>query len=456
MNAEQNDETTRRGSLEKWLKERNITEVECIIPDFSGVARGKILPASKFWQEERLRLPEGVFVQTVTGDYPDDDKSTLDPTEPDMLLRPDVNTIRRVPWATEPTAQVIHDCYYNDGRPVDLAPRTVLRRVLELYERRGWAPIVAPELEFFLVEKNLDPDLPLKPPIGRSGRPETARQAYGIDAVNEFDPLFEDIYNYCEAQELDIDTLIHESGAAQMEINFLHGEPLELADQAFLFKRTCREAAYRHDIYATFMAKPLKDEPGSAMHIHQSLLDKKTGLNIFATPEGKLTDLFLSHIAGLQKYLPAAMSFFAPNINSYRRIASGDFAPINVQWGYDNRTVGLRVPVAEPQATRVENRLAGADVNPYLAIALSLACGYLGMIEGLKPTAPVTGSGYKLGYDLPRSLEDALRLLEGCQPLREILGERFVKAYTAVKHKEFEVYFRVISSWEREYLLLNV
>ena len=448
------DASSRRGSLERWLRERHCTEVECIIPDFSGVARGKILPASKFWQEERLRLPEGVFVQTVTGDYPDED--TTDPTEPDMQLRPDVNTIRVVPWATEPTAQVIHDCYYNDGREVDLAPRTVLKRVLELYDRKGWKPVVAPELEFFLVEKNIDPDFPLKPPIGRSGRPETARQAYGIDAVNEFDPLFEDIYDYCEAMELDIDTLIHESGAAQMEINFLHGDPLELADQAFLFKRTCREAAYRHNIYATFMAKPLKDEPGSAMHIHQSVVDKATGTSIFAGADGKPTDLFMAHIAGLQKYIPHAMAFFAPNVNSYRRIARGGYAPINVQWGYDNRTVGLRVPVSDAQATRIENRVAGADVNPYLAIALSLACGYLGMIEGLRPAAPVSGSGYNLGYQLSRSLEDSLRLLETCAPLIELLGARFVRSYAAVKQKEYETFFHVISSWEREFLLLNV
>ena len=450
----ENDASTRSGSLERWLRERNCTEVECIIPDFSGVARGKIMPASKFWKEERLRLPEGVFVQTVTGDYPDED--TTDPTEPDMLLRPDVSTIRLVPWAAEPTAQVIHDCYYNDGREVDLAPRTVLKRVLALYDRRGWKPVVAPELEFFLVEKNIDPDFPLKPPIGRSGRPETGRQAYGIDAVNEFDPLFEDIYDYCEAQELDIDTLIHESGAAQMEINFLHGDPLDLADQAFLFKRTCREAAYRHGIYATFMAKPLKDEPGSAMHIHQSVVDKATGENIFATADGKLTDLFLAHIAGLQKYIPQAMAFFAPNVNSYRRIARGGFAPINVQWGYDNRTAGLRVPVSDPQSTRIENRVAGADVNPYLAIAASLACGYLGMIEGLRAGQPVTGSGYNLGYQLSRSLEDSLRLLETSTALNEIMGERFVRSYSAVKNKEYETFFHVISSWEREFLLLNV
>jgi glutamine synthetase len=454
MSTTTDDAVARRGSLERWLRERNCTEVECIIPDFSGVARGKIMPASKFWQEERLRLPEGVFVQTVTGDYPDED--TTDPTEPDMLLRPDVHTIRLVPWAAEPTAQVIHDCYYNDGREVDLAPRTVLKRVLQLYDRRGWKPVVAPELEFFLVEKNIDPDFPLKPPIGRSGRPETARQAYGIDAVNEFDPLFEDIYDYCEVQKLDIDTLIHESGAAQMEINFLHGDPLELADQAFLFKRTCREAAYRHGIYATFMAKPLKDEPGSAMHIHQSVVDKVTGESIFAEPDGKVTDLFLAHIAGMQKYIPHAMAIFAPNVNSYRRIAVGGYAPINVQWAYDNRTVGLRVPISDPQATRIENRVAGADVNPYLAIAASLACGYMGMVEGLRATSPVTGSGYNLGYQLSRSLEDSLRLLETSKELNDIIGDRFIRSYSAVKHKEYETFFRVISSWEREFLLLNV
>ena len=205
--------------------------------------------------------------------------------------------------------------------------------------------MVAPELEFFLVEPNTDPDYPLKPPIGRSGRPEIGRQAYSIDAVNEFDPLFDDIYDFCEAQDLDIDTLIHEAGAAQMEINFNHGDALDLADQAFLFKRTAREAALRHKMYATFMAKPLAGEPGSAMHIHQSVVDAKTGKNIFSDARRQADSRCSSRIiAGLQKYLPAAMSLFAPNVNSYRRITRYNSAPINVQWGFDNRTAGLRVP----------------------------------------------------------------------------------------------------------------
>jgi glutamine synthetase len=441
--------------IQQFLKDHAITEVEAIIPDMAGVARGKIMPAEKYAEDEGMRLPESIFLQTVTGEYPQDDTS-IHPSEIDIDLVGDARTIRVVPWAAEPTAQVIHDCYYDDGRPVPMSPRFVLRRVLELYAARGWKPVVAPELEFFLVEPNTDPDYPLKPPVGRSGRPEVGRQAYSIAAVNEFDPLFDDIYAFCEAQDLDIDTLIHEQGAAQMEINLNHGEALDLADQAFLFKRTAREAALRHKMYATFMAKPLASEPGSAMHIHQSVVDARTGENVFSDGEGKGSALFEAHIAGLQKYLPAAMSLFAPNVNSYRRITRYNMAPINVQWGLDNRTAGLRVPVSDAQNRRVENRLGGADANSYLAIAASLACGYLGMIEGLKPTEPITGSAYDLPFALPLTLADALALLRACKPLVEVFGDRFVAAYGAVKENEYETFSRVISSWEREHLLLNV
>jgi glutamine synthetase len=441
--------------IRQFCKDHGIQEVEAIIPDLAGVARGKLVPSEKYIEEEGMRLPESIFLQTVTGEYPQDD-SAINPSEIDIVLKADPMTIRVVPWAAEPTAQVIHDCWYHDGRPVTMSPRYVLRRVLDLYATHGWKPVVAPELEFFLVEPNIDSDYPLKPPVGRSGRPEIGRQSYSIAAVNEFDPLFDDIYAFCEAQDIEIDTLIHEAGAAQMEINLLHGDPLNLADQAFLFKRTAREAALRHKMYATFMAKPMAKEPGSAMHIHQSVVDAKTGQNIFSAADGSPTQLFFAHIAGLQKYLPAAMSLFAPNVNSYRRTTPHNSAPINVHWGYDNRTAGLRVPVSTPASRRVENRLGGADANPYLAIAASLACGYLGMVEGLKPTDPITGSAYDLPFQLPRTLAEALRLLRESRPLVDLFGERFVAAYSAVKESEHEAFLQVISAWEREHLLLNV
>lgn len=446
-------------SIEAFLKEHRIDEVECLVPDMAGIARGKILPAAKFVQGMRsngLRIPEGVFVQTVNGRYPDDESSVISPAVQDVYLLPDPDTIRIVPWYSEPTAQVICDAFFLEGGPVDISSRHLLRRILALYEEKGWRPIIAPELEFFLVDVNTDPDYPLEPPVGRSGRRETSRQAFGVDAVNEFDPLFEDVYDYCEAQNLDVDTLTHEAGAAQMEMNFNHGDPLSLADQAFLFKRTVREAGLRHSVYATFMAKPMQDEPGSSMHIHQSLLNSETGKNLFAQKNGKETKLFHQHIAGLQKYLPAMMPLLAPNVNSYRRLIPDSDAPINTHWGLDNRTVGLRVPHSDPAGRRVENRLAGADANPYLAIAASLACGYLGMTQKLKPRSPVEGSAYRLAHTLPRTLYDALTRFNGSRAIKPVLGEKFIDAVTIVKETELLAYQKVISSWEREHLLLNV
>ena len=289
-------------------------------------------------------------------------------------------------------------------------------------------------------------------PAGR----RRAASPIGIDAVNEFDPLFEEVYAFCEAQHLDIDTLSHEAGAAQMEINFNHAEALELADQVFLFKRTVRQVALRHGVYATFMAKPMQNEPGSAMHIHQNVVDRATGENLFAEVSGADTEMFGWYIGGLRKYLPSAMLLFAPNVNSYRRLVPVFDAPINVHWGRDNRTVGLRVPDSGPEARRVENRLAGADANPYLAFAGSLACGWIGMMEKIDPGKPIEGSGYTRAHSLPRQLPDALQKLSQAKPLRELLGEDFVQALTAVKEAEWEAYQRVVSSWEREYLLLNV
>jgi glutamine synthetase len=454
-----------QADLEHWFDDNRVDEVECLVPDLTGVARGKILPRTKFTEDRGMRLAESVLGMTVTGEAPDSEEydRIISPSDYDMELLADTSTACLVPWVPEParTAQIIHDCYFADGRLVDFAPRSVLRRVRELYLQDGLLPVVAPELEFYLIAQNTDPDIPLAPPIGRSGRSETSRQHYSIDAVNEFDPLFEDIYKWCELMDLELDTLIHEIGAGQMEINFLHGDPLDLADRVFYFKRTLREAALRHNMYATFMAKPMANEPGSAMHIHQSVVDRKTGRNIFSGVDGSPTDAFRHYIGGLQKYVPAAMAFFAPYVNSYRRLVRHSAAPVNLRWGRDNRTVGIRVPRSAPEARRVENRVIGADANPYVATAVTLACGYIGMKNRIEPSDESGGSGYASGgqpgvYELPRSMSDALLKLAAEPHLASVLGERFVTVYRLVKELEHEEFMKVISSWEREHLLLHV
>jgi glutamine synthetase len=256
--------------------------------------------------------------------------------------------------------------------------------------------------------------------------------------------------------ELNVDTLIHEIGAGQMEINFFHDAPLGLADEVFFFKRTVRECALRHDMFATFMAKPIAGEPGSAMHVHQSVVNTLTGRNIFSNEDGTPTQEFYWYIGGLQRYIPAAMALFAPYVNSYRRLARHTAAPINIQWGTDNRTVGIRSPIAAPQARRIENRVIGADANPYVALAATLACGYLGIKNRIAPSAECKGDAYLGEYQLPRSLGEALQLLRDESDLHEVLGKDFVTVYTEIKEIEHAEFMKVISPWEREHLLLHV
>lgn len=437
-----------------YIADRRLDEVECIVADIAGVARGKAMPASKFAFQDRFFLPNSIFLQTITGEWTDNPMGAF--TEPDMILTPDFSTATAAPWTADITLQVIHDVNDQQGNPVPVAPRNVLKRIVALYEAEGWKPIVAPEMEFFLVARNIDPNQPIIPPMGRSGRRAAGKQAYSMSAVDEYGKVIDDIYDFAEAQGFEIDGILQEGGAGQVEINLAHGDPVELADQIFYFKRLIREAALRHDCFATFMAKPIEGEPGSAMHIHQSVVDTKTGENIFSNPDGSETEAFLHCIAGMQTHLPAVIALLAPYVNSYRRYVPDFAAPINLEWGRDNRTTGLRVPISGPAARRIENRIAGMDCNPYLGLAASLACAYLGLIEKKMPKPECTGDAYMSAEGLPDNMGDALDLMAGSDPVRDVLGDEFCTLYEAVKRNEYKEFLQVISPWEREHLLLNV
>ena len=441
-------------AAQDYVAGRRLDEVECIVADIAGVARGKAMPASKFAHQERFYLPNSIFLQTITGDWADNPSGAF--TEPDMILTPDFSTATAAPWTADVTLQVIHDVSDQSGNPVPIAPRNVLKRVVDLYRQKGWKPIVAPEMEFFLVARNIDPNQPIMPPMGRTGRRAAAKQAYSMSALDEYGKVIDDIYDFAEAQGFEIDGILQEGGAGQVEINLNHGDPVVLADQIFYFKRLIREAALRHDCFATFMAKPIEGEPGSAMHIHHSVIATSDGCNIFSDEQGRETPAFMHFIAGMQKHLPAAIALLAPYVNSYRRYVPDFAAPINLEWGRDNRTTGLRVPISKPEARRVENRLAGMDCNPYLGLAASLACGYLGLIEAENPRAECLGDAYMSEDELPYNLGDALDLMEESAAMREVLGAEFIAVYQAVKRNEYKEFLQVISPWEREHLLLNV
>lgn len=440
-----------------WLKFRGIEDIECITPDLAGVPRGKMMPSSKFTSNTSLALPSAVYRHTISGEYPEETgQFRYEPRDSDLKLVPDLSTLSVVPWETDPTAQLICDVVGSTGENVTYAPRNVLKNVVDMYAERGWRPVVAPEIEFYLVAMNDDPDYPLHPPKGRSGRTILGGQGYSIAGINEFDELIDDIYHFSEKQGLEIDTLIHEEGPAQLEINLRHGDPIELADQVFMFKRTIREAALKHGIYATFMAKPMQGQAGSAMHIHQSVVDIKTGRNVFSNPDGSPSKEFFHFIGGMQTYVPKTLVMMAPYVNSYRRLTPEMSAPVNNAWGYDNRTTAFRIPVSDANARRVENRLPSSDANPYLALAASLGCGLLGIMNATEPSPPTDDAANEGSIDLPRGLLEAVALLESDTELAKVLDPEFIGLYAGVKRGEFETFMQVISPWEREFLLLNV
>lgn len=439
-----------------FLGDRRLEEVECIIPDLAGMSRGKAMPSHKFHPDQKYFLPVSLFYQTISGEWVDMEIRNQW-REQDVVLRPDMSTASAVPWAEDATLQVIHDLETRDGVPLSIAPRNVLKRVLALYAKQGWKPIVAPELEFYLTKPNVDPNEDIEPPLGRTGRKGASRQAYSMVAVDEFGEVIDTIYDFAEAQGLQIDTVIQEGGAGQIEINLNHGDPMILADQVFYFKRAIREAALKNGVFATFMAKPIRDEPGSAMHIHQSVVDIKTGENIFSRKDGRPSKAFDNFIGGSQQYLMEAMAVLAPYVNSYRRIAAeGHAAPTNLEWAADNRTTGLRIPNSGPESRRIENRVIGSDTNPYLSIATSLAAGYLGLINKVPPRAAAEGEVYADCEQLPYSLREALDLLDAGTAMREVLGREFIQLYSDIKWAELEEHQREISPWERQHLLLNV
>ena len=442
-------------NTEQWLKQHNIQAIECIFPDMTGIARGKLVPVHQYLNET-IRIAEGNLLATVNGDYTEEVSLLVHPNDKDMLLRPDDSSLRLSPWANKPTAQIINDCVSQNGELHWLSSRNVLRGVLAKLADKGLKPVIAPEVEFYLTAISDDPNIPISAALGKSSSPASVSQPLGIDAYYEFEAFYNRLHEYCDVQNLNVGVVSQEMGSGQVEINFHHGDAITMADQVFTLKRTIRHVAQQFGFHATFMAKPMAQQPGSSMHIHQSLIDIDSGENVFVNDDGRHSDLFLSYIAGLQKYTPKLLSFYAPNVNSYRRFARYMSAPISMHWGIENRTIAFRVPDAERNATRVENRFAGMDCNPYLAIAASLASGLAGINNRLTASEPYEGNCSDQAIDIERSLENALAELTDMDDFGELIHPDFINAYRLTKLSELDAYNSEVSAWERKYLKLMV
>ena len=430
---------------------QGIDQIECVTPDLNGVPRGKVMTAEGFLEGRRLQMARGVLLQCIMGGYPPARFYGSD--DGDLALVAEPAQIHRLPWSEEGLALAICDANELDGRPSGLSTRGQLKAVIARYAALGLAPVVATELEFFVFAPNTDPQLPFLPPVGKDGRRELGHSAFSVSSNNGLRPFFQEVYQCMAALGLPRDTFMHEMGVSQFEINLLHGDPLLLADQTFLFKHLLKEVALKHGLSVVCMAKPLAHTPGSSMHIHQSVVETASGRNVFSDEQGQPTDTFYHFIGGQQACMADFTALFAPNVNSYQRLCHPYASPNNACWSEDNRAAGLRIPASAPVARRVENRLPGADANPYLAIAASLAAGLHGIEQRLQPAPAIQGEFEVPEHlSLPCTLHAALERLKRSVLARELFGNEFIEGYLASKTLELTDFFNEITPWERRVL----
>jgi glutamine synthetase len=438
-----------QGSLAERLA--GIDEIECVTPDLNGVPRGKVMSAAGFLEGRRLQLARGVLLQCIMGGYPDARFYGAD--DGDLALVAEPTQIHRLPWSDPPRALAICDADEFDGQASPLSTRGLLKQILARYAARGLAPVVATELEFFVFAPNPQAHMPFEPPLGLDGRREHGQAAFSISSNNGLRPFFSEVYRCMSALGLPRDTCMHEMGVSQFEINLLHGDALLLADQTFLFKHLLKEVGLKHGLNVVCMAKPLAQTAGSSMHIHQSVVELGTGRNVFNDASGQATPTFAHFIGGQQACLADFTALFAPHVNSYQRLYHPYASPNNICWSHDNRAAGLRIPASAPAARRVENRLPGADANPYLAIAASLAAGLHGIEQRLQPSDPLQGAfAVPEHLTLPCTLHMALERLKRSEWASELLGGLFVEGYIASKTLELSSFLDEITPWERRVL----
>jgi len=441
--------TAAQRSLAEHLQ--GIDQIECITPDLNGVPRGKVMTAEGFLEGRRLQMARGVLLQCIMGGYPPARFYGSD--DGDLALVAEPSQIHRLPWSEEGLALAICDANELDGRSSALSTRGQLKAVIARYAALGLAPVVATELEFFVFAPNSNPLQPFLPPLGKDGRRELGHSAFSVSSNNGLRPFFQEVYQCMAALGLPRDTFMHEMGVSQFEINLLHGDPLLLADQTFLFKHLLKEVALKHGLSVVCMAKPLAHTPGSSMHIHQSLVETATGRNVFSDDHGQPTETFYHFIGGQQACMADFTALFAPNVNSYQRLCHPYASPNNACWSEDNRAAGLRIPASAPVARRVENRLPGADANPYLAIAASLAAGLHGIEQRLQPAPAIQGEFEVPEHlSLPCTLHAALERLKRSALARELFGSEFIEGYVATKTLELTDFFNEITPWERRVL----
>jgi len=450
--------------LAAFLKENGDLEaVQLFITDPSGVPRGK---TASIGELERLfahgrPVAGSILGLDITGTDVDGTGLVWDTGDADLICRPVPGTLSRAPWLSRPTAQLMLSMYAIDGTPAAADPRHVLARAIERLQARSLHPVLAVELEFYVLRDGQ--------PAGSIALGEGRIEAYGLARLEELAPVFDEVYAAARLQGIPAETLMSEYAPGQFEITLAHrDDALRAVDEAILLKRLLRGVAAKHGLLVTFMAKPFADLAGSGMHLHVSLAAAATGVgavagaaagaapNLFAADDPAGTPLMRQAIAGLKATMAESLLVFAPNGNSYRRFRSQSYAPVAASWGINNRSVSIRVPIGPAASRHLEHRIAGADANPYLAAATVLAGIEYGIAHELDPGAPVTGNGYRdpaTKRELPQTWQEAIDRAADSRFLSDALGADFLKIFLAIKRQECDRFSAEVTELDRSWYL---
>lgn len=424
--------------MKDWLGENpQVHTIRVAASDLNGQARGKRVP-SRFSDkifEDGTRFPMSVLNLDIWGKDIEDSPLVFETGDRDGVLTPTERGFVPMPWLNSPTALLPIWMFHEDGRAYDGDPRHALRKVVDRYKARGLTPVCAVELEFFLID---DSGSELEIPVSqRSGKRRNAAETMSIRALDQFDAFFTDLYDACEEMDIPADTAISESGLGQFEINLIHSDDaLRAADDAWLFKMLVKGLARQHGFAASFMAKPYKDHSGSGLHTHFSVLDE-TGQNVFNDGGPNGSDMLRHAVAGCLSAMPGCALVFAPHANSFERMVPGAHAPTGISWAYENRTTAIRIPSGSPAARRIEHRVSGGDVNPYLMLAAVLGAAINGIEDAKEPAAPITGNAYEADLpQIPGDWKTAIDTFETDKDVARIFAPDLIRNFVLTKRQE--------------------
>nr|WP_298145821.1 glutamine synthetase family protein [uncultured Pseudomonas sp.] len=436
-----------------------VRSIELMLIDANGIPRGKLLHRDELLAlyENGRPLPSSILALTIQGEDVEGSGLVWEVADADCWSYPLSGSLCLQPWRTQPTGQLQVSMHPTHGLPAAPAdPRHVLIRAIDRLKADGYHPVMAVELEFYLLDQQRDANGRPQPALQMNGVRPQAPQVYGVYELEQLQPFLDDLYAACEVQGLPVRTAISEYAPGQLELTLEHRfDALQAIDEGLRYKRLVKGVAGKHGLQACFMAKPFDNRSGSGLHLHVSLADAQ-GNNLMASDDPQGTPLLRHAIGGMMTTLNDALAIFCPNANSYRRFQANSYAPQAKSWGVNNRTVSFRVPSGPAFSRHIEHRICGADANPYLAAAAILAGVHLGIQQQIDPGEATVGNGYQQLHDtLPVDWLSALHALENSTWARNALGEDFLKVFLAIKWTEFRQFMGEVGEQDWRWYLTH-